>query len=214
MMNSKRVFFLMIGVCVLLSAAVLGVVVAGNNILKQQAEKLVDLKLEDRLLDEQQAALTKANQDILEYEELENIAKTVVPQDKDQARAVREIVALARESGISIATISFPSSNLGAKVAPAKPAAEGEAPAKAAAVPTITQAKPVEGVPGVYALEMTITPNAERQVSYYQLLDFLEKLENNRRTAQVTSVKITPITDDGDNPYVSFSLTLNIFVKP
>ncbi len=215
-MNSKRVFFLMLGVCALLAIGVVGVLFAGDKMLKQQASKLVELKLEDKLLDEQQAALTQANQDIQQYEELEQVTKTVVPQDKDQARAVREIVNLAKEAGISISTISFPSSSLGTKPAQAKPAEEGGGEAKATTpvISTVTQAKPVDGVPGVYGLEMTITPDAEKKVTYYQLLRFLEKLENNRRTAQVTSVKITPVTANASSPYITFTLTINIFVKP
>lgn len=183
--------------------------------LKKQADKLVELKLEDRLLDEQQAALTQANQDIKEYEELEQAAKSVVPQDKDQARAVREIIAIAKEVGVPISTISFSSSNLGVQpVQPKTNEGDGGSTTTTPAAPAITQAKPVEGVTGVYALEMIITPDSEANISYYQLLDFLEKLESNRRTAQVTSVKVTPVTSDANNPYITFTLNINIFVKP
>lgn len=214
-MNSKRVFFAMIGVCVLLSLLAVGVLFVGDSMLKKQADKLTQLKLEDRLLDEQQAALSRANQDIEEYEELEQVAKSVVPQDKDQARAVREIIGIAREVGVPISTISFPSSSLGTKPVQTKPSGEGgEAKPAAPAASPITQAKPVEGVSGVYALEMIITPDAQADISYYQLLEFLERLENNRRTAQVTSVKVTPVTPDAENPFITFTLTINIFVKP
>lgn len=213
MMNSKRVFYIMIGVCILCALAVAGVVVMGNSLLKEQAQKLVELKLEDKLLDEQQAALSQANKDIQEYEELEQIAKTVVPQDKDQAKAVREIVSLAKESGISISTVSFPSSNLGTSPVQVK-ASDENAQKATPVISPVTQAKPVEGVPGVYSLEMIITPNAEDNTTYYQLLRFLDKLESNRRTAQVTSVKVTPVTSDAVSPYITFTLTLNIFLKP
>lgn len=203
----------MIGLCGLLCLAVIGILVVGDSMLKKQATKLTELKLEDHLLDEQQAALSQATKDIAEYEELEQVAKTVVPQDKDQARAVREIIALARESGIPISTISFPASSLGSK--PTQPkTTEGEAKPSTSAPSPITQAKPVEGVSGVYALEMIITPNAEARISYYQLLEFLKRLENNRRTAQVTSVKVTPVTAEAANPFITFTLTINIFVKP
>lgn len=217
-MNSKRVFFAMIGVCCLLGLSVLGVLFMGDKILRKQSVKLVELKLEDKLLDEQQTSLAQANKDIKQYEDLEQIAKAVVPQDKDQARAVREIVGLAKKSDISISNISFPSSSLGAQPTQTKSSddsAESSKTSSASATSTlITQAKPVEGVSGVYSLEMTITPDSEKKVTYYQLLDFLGRLENNRRTAQVTSVKILPITSDAKNPYISFTLTINIFLKP
>jgi len=214
-MNSKRMFFVMIGLCALLGLASVGVVVTGNKLLQKEAGRLRDLKLEDRLLDGKQAALTQAKNDLERYEQLEHVSKTVVPQDKDQARAVREIVALAREAGISLNSISFPSSTLCSRPAPAKPSGEGDSGASSAPkTAPISQAKPVEGISGVFALEMVITPEDEQNITYYQLLEFLKKLENNRRTAQVTSVRITPRSENASNPYVNFTLTINIFVKP
>ena len=47
------------------------------------------------------------------YSPLEKIAKIVVPQDKDQAKAVLEIVKIAGESGIKPTAINFPVSTLG-----------------------------------------------------------------------------------------------------
>lgn len=209
-------FFVMIGVIVILAVGIVGVLFYGNSMLKKQSEKLVELKLEEQLLEEQQASILKASQDIEQYADLEEIAETVVPQDKDQARAVREIIRIAGEVGIPISSISFPSSNLGTKQAPVKqPSEDSESSAPSTPPPApLSQATPAEGISGVYALEMNIVPDPTTQVTYYQFLDFLERLENNRRTAQVTSVRITPSTADSENPIIDFSLTINIFVKP
>lgn len=215
-MNSKRMYFVMIAFVGLLSLTIVGSVVVGDGYLKKQAAKLNELKVEERLLEEQQVALTQANKDIAKYTELEKIAATVVPQDKDQAKAVLEIIEIAKASNIKIQGITFPSSNLGTK-APAAPKTEsGEPQAAKPSAPVISQAKPVDGIPGVYSLEMNITPESSEAnpVSYYQFLDFLGRLENNRRTAQVTQVKISPLTTSKQSPFISFSLTINIFVKP
>ncbi len=226
MMGSKKVFWGMIVVLVLLSCLAVFVLIYGDIFVGKQAKKLVELRLENRLLDEQQAALIQANKDIVKYKDLEDTAKAVVPQDKDQARAVREIIRLAADSGIKISSVSFPTSSLGAKPSAASntsssstsSAVTGEttSPSSSSAQTSspVSQAKPVEGVPGVYSLEMTIVPDSDTPISYYDFLSFLTKLENNRRTAQVTSVTISPIDDDSSTSYISFSLTLNIFVKP
>ena len=217
-MNSKRMYFVMLGLVVLLSAGIIATVVMGDAYLKKQASKLNELKVQDKILEEQQTALTQANKDIAKYTELEKISKSVVPQDKDQAKAVLEIIEIARQSGISIQSISFPSSNLGTKAAPAPKAegSEGGSAPTTPAAPPISQAKPVDGIPGVYSLEMNITPSSSNQnpISYYQFLDFLGRLENNRRTAQVTQVRITPLTNARQSPFIGFTLTINIFVKP
>lgn len=199
----------MLAICVLLFLSAIGILLMGDNILKGQSKKLLELKLENKLLEEQQASLTQADKDIQKYEDLEQIAKAVVPQDKDQARAIREIVRIASETGISINSISFPASNLGGAGS-----TNGSSATAAASQAVVSQAIPVQGVTGVYSLEMVITPDSEQDITYYQLLEFLERLENNRRTAQVTSVKVTPITFNVNNPIINFVLTINIFIKP
>lgn len=224
-MSSKKVFFIMIGCLVILGLGTVGLLVLGDITLSKQAKKLVDLRLENHLLDEQQTALVQANKDINQYEELEKTVQAVVPQDKDQARVVREIIRIAGQSGIVISSIDFPTSNLGDKQT-AKPSGQssdggsggntgdtgGEAAKPKAKEPAVSQAEPVEGISGVYSLEIVITPDSETPVNYYKFLEFLSRLENNRRTAQVTSVNITPDPEDPAN--VTFALTINIFIKP
>ena len=170
------------------------------------------------MLDQKEASLAKATQEIEQYEDLEEIADSVVPQDKDQAKAVREIVKIANTSGISISSISFPASNLGSSTPQPSQSQGTESESSGTPAtpppPSISQAEPVPGIAGVYSLEMTITPDTTVPVTYYQFLDFLERLENNRRTAQVTKVQITPLTFDQNNPLINFNLSLNVFVKP
>ena len=215
-MSPKRAYYMMIGLVVLLSTAVIGSLIGGNIFLENQAKKLNSLKVEDKVLEEQQNAL---NKDIVKYAELEKDAKSVVPQDKDQAKAVLEIIQIAKASNISIKSITFPSSNLGAKAAPttnSSDSSEKSGSSSTPVTPPISQAKPVDGIKGVYSLEMNIVPESDNGnvISYYQFLDFLQRLENNRRTAQVTQIRISPKTSDKQSPIITFTLTLNIFVKP
>lgn len=212
----------MIGVLIVLSGVLFGTIIIGNSLLKKQSQKLLAAKLESESLEEQQSSLIKAKRDIENYTELEQIAKSVVPQDKEQAKVLREIKQIADRSGIKIRSISFPASSLGTKAAPVpksddskKQSSEKTTPTKSN-TPLITQAKPVEGLSGVYSLEMNIIPETseDKAINYYQFLDFLSRLENNRRTAQVTRIKISPVSTKQNIPYIDFSLTINIFLKP
>jgi hypothetical protein len=132
------------------------------------------------------------------------VATSVIPNDKDQAEAVLEINQLAQAAGISISSITFPSSTLGSKTS-----------AAASASKAISQAVPVPGIPGLYSLELTITPQVgastptDKQVTYAKMLDFLNRIENNRRTAQISQVNIEP-----NGGQINFTLVLNIFIKP
>ncbi len=219
-MNSRKVFFAMIGLVGVLTIGAFAVIIIGNSALKKQSVKLMDAKLKQKTLVAQQTLLIKAKKDLEQYKDLEKLSKTVVPQDKDQARAVREMVKIARQSGISIQGIGFPASTLGSKAPAAGPQSGSstgqgsEAPAASAPKKSpVTQAVPVVGIDGVYSLEMIITPEA-KGVNYYTFLNFLNRLENNRRTAHVKKITISPESTDKTSPNIEFGLTLNVFVKP
>lgn len=208
-MTSKHAYFLMLATIGLSALGIIGALYIGNKMLVARSSELTELKAVNEILDDQEVSLVKAKQDIKKYKNLEELTQTIVPRDKDQARAVREIVALAQESGVPIKSIVFPSSNLGSK---AKETAKAPDSTEEKKPDPISQAKPLKDIKGVYSLEATITPSSE--VNYYQFIDFLSKLEKNRRTAQVTSIKIDPKSSSRNNPQITFSLTINIFLKP
>ncbi len=209
-MNSKRAFYLMIGIVALLGCLMIGSVVIGNSILQKQAAKLDDLKLQNRVLDEEQTSLGQANKDIQKYADLEKIAKTIVPQDKDQAEAVRQIVSLANTNNITLKAISFPTSTLGQSTVIPK-TATGSTP-QITKTPSLTQVKPVEGIPGVYSMDIIVQSDDTTPAPYRNFLNFLQGLENNRRTAQVTNITIQPSNTKPDA--LSFTVTLSLYIKP
>jgi len=212
-MNSKRAFFIMLAVVILLGIGIIGATVLGDQLLQKESGKLVGLKLDSKLLDDQQTSLIQANKDIAKYSDLENIAKSVVPQEKDQAQTVREIVNIASQSGIKLSAISFPASTLGQPVAPATPGnttSGSSTPAPAA--PSITQVTPVKSISGVYVMEINIQQDNTSPISYDSFINFLDKLEHNRRTAQVTSVSVTPNPQDSSK--LSFNIVVDVYIKP
>jgi hypothetical protein len=148
-MTAKRLFYGLLGGVALIIIAVALTVFYGNQMLVKQNKRLAETKLQLANLDSVQSSLVTAKRDIEQYSVIEQIAKTVVPQEKDQARTVREIVKIADESGISISGISFASSSLGTV---------GKAKTPAAATgTTTTQTEKVEGLTGVEKLPITIT---------------------------------------------------------
>ncbi len=211
-MNSKKMFFVIMGILVILGGLLIASVVVGNQMLQKKSKQLVDLKVENRTLEEQQLSLIRAKKDINEYSDLERTAKVIVPQEKDQARTVREIINIANSAGVNVASVSFPTSTLGQPQAKPPTSGEGGTPAPAPTVPPITQVKPVENIKGVYKLEMVIQSDTSNPVPYTKLIDFLTRLEQNRRTAQVTSINVQP-SAKGRN-LVTFSVTINVYIKP
>ncbi len=218
-MNSKRFFFVMSGIVIILSLGLIGSTLLASSVLKNKATHLTDLKLENKVIENQQASIGQAKKDIDRYEELVKIAKSVVPQDKDQAKTVRELIKIASASGVTISSISFPSSNLGTKpTAPSTaPTTNGDnsTPAPAApAVPPLSQVKPVTGINGVYQLDIAIQTGATSAISYSQLIKFLDRLEQNRRTSQVSDIAIKPLQTTRSGSRLTFNLGITVYIKP
>lgn len=222
--NSQKAYYGMIAGTVLAFSLLTATVVLGDMWLHKRSDQLRSVKLDTRLLDEQQVSLAQANKDIAKYADLESIANAIVPQDKDQAKTVREIIKLAEESNIPITSISFPTSNLGAAAQPTTTTStdtssnnktstsDSSASTSAAKVPPVTQVKAADGISGVYQMEINVQSDSSVAVPYADLLKFLEQLEQNRRTAQVSNITVTPSTKDPG--LVTFTLIVNVYIKP
>lgn len=213
-MNTKRFNYLMIAVTSLTSIAIFGSVVVANSLLKQQSKKLYDLKLQSQVLGQQQINLAKAKKDIAKYSELNREAKIIVPQDKDQAAAVREITNIAKSTGVAISGIQFPASTLGSSSQSSNTSTGSVGSSTTTSIKSktpVTQVQPVPGLKGVYVMPITIQVS-NAPVSYSGFVKFLSKLEQNRRTAQVSSVSIQPLATSPNK--LNFTLIVNVYIKP
>jgi type II secretory pathway component PulM len=212
-MNSKRVFYIMLGGIVIL----IGLCVAGtyfaNKMILDEGNALKEFKLQDSVTKNQTTILQQAIKDIEEYEELEKIAKAVVPQEKDQARTVLELVNLAKESDINIMSVTFPESELGIVKKNTKSTdTKDKSATKNTPTADTSQLTVLPNLKGVYSMEITVTSDTKQPVSFDKLISYLQKLEKNRRTAQVSSIDIAP--EDNNRSLITFTITLNSFVKP
>jgi len=211
-MNAKRLFFVLVAS---LTIIVIGIG-AGSYIMagmfKTKSAELASTKGRVEQLNTQQNSIAKSKQDITTYAELEGITKKIVPQDKDQAEAVRQLTKIANASNVPLTTITFPSSSLGTKVPGKATTPSAASSAAVAATPNLSQLTPVPNIPGVYNLQITLGNNSNNTVTFNQLNSFLQALENNRRTAAVASINIQP-QQDNPNKLV-FTLIINIYIKP
>ena len=207
-MSSRKFFLIMCALFGLTVFSGIGILYQSNKILANRSKSVVNLKLESKKLEAQQSAFREAKTDVEKYSYLKDMISSALPQDKDQARTVREIFALAEQVGIRVKSVQFPTSTLGGS------ATATTTPSAAASA--ITQAKPVEGLKGVYSIETIVTPYADDKsykVSYNQLIAFLQKIESNRRAMQVSNIQLTPLGQNSTDS-ISFTLTLNIYIKP
>jgi hypothetical protein len=193
-MSAKRIYFLLLGTIGLSLIVLFACMFGASNLLAGQSKRLVEARTKSLVLEGEQAQLAKAKADIDKYESLAEIAKSIVPQDKDQAQAVREIVNLAAANGVKLGSITFPSSSLGDNKTP------------------LSQLKPVENIPGVYNLEIIVSSDSSSPAPYDNFIKFLDALEHNRRTALVSGITLQPETSDPNK--LSFTLNINEYIKP
>jgi len=208
-LDAKKFYYIMLGIFCLSIVGGGGMLVLANSMLTKRSQNVVNLKLQSTEVEAQLTAYQAAKRDVDTYSYLNDIINSALPQDKDQARTVREIFLLAQQSGITIKSIQFPSSTLGGKTG-------ATVTTPGAAAGAVTQAKPVAGLTGVYSLEAIVTPAADGKdniVTYAELISFLQKIESNRRAMQVANVQLNPLGQNATDS-ISFILTLNIFIKP
>lgn len=194
-MNAKRLNAVLMVVVGLAILALIGCAYGADVVLSNQSKRLADAKLQSLVLGEKQQQLSKARADIAKYQSLADIAKTIVPQDKDQAQTVREIVRIAETNGIKLGAITFPTSTLGGKTSASQ-----------------SQLKAVKNIPGVYSLDIAIQSDASSPASYSSFLSFLDALEHNRRTALVNGITLQPLVSDPGR--LTFTLNVSEYVKP
>ncbi len=214
-MSSKRLHLILIGTLVVLFAALIGGTYGVNKLLTTEAGTLTAAKAKSQALDQEQVTLEQAKKDVKRYASLNQIAQSVVPQDKSQAEAVRQIVNLAAANGVTLTAINFPASTLGTlpNGSPATGSSPtGSAPSGSSNSGRLSQLTPVKNIPGVYQLPITISNDASHPVAYNRFISFLGDLEHNRRTAQVQTISIEPAPQN--NSLVIFSLTVNEYIKP
>lgn len=215
-MSSRRVYWILCGLVGLLLIGLAAGTYGASQLFAQQASKLVSVKAKSQALAQEELSLAKAKKEVQTYAGLNQIAHSVVPQDKNQAEAVRELVNIAAANGVNLSSISFPASTLGNGVTSLS-AGPSTAPSSSAG-PTnskagsLSQLTPVKNIPGVYLLQIVVTGDQNHPVQYNQFISFLSDLEHNRRTAQVSSITLQPTTTNRN--LLSFGLTLNEYIKP
>jgi|ERR1017187_1407809 hypothetical protein len=201
-MTSKHLYFGMIGIIVLLIAGLIFGAYGADQLLQSQSKQLVNNRLQTSVLAQEQMELIQAKQDVKKYQNLATITQNIVPQDKDQAETVLQIVNLANKNGVALASITFPSSSLGLQT--------GQSASNSTI--NLSQLTPVQGIPGVYDLQLVVQSDTTNPVPYSNFISFLSALENNRRTALISAVSIQPNAQDRNT--LTFSLTLDEYVKP
>jgi hypothetical protein len=197
-LTSFRLFVLLSIACGLLVAAAFGLTYGANKLFARQGQTLEDAKINYDIAQNREQALQSAEANIKKYEQLNIIAQGILPQEKDQALTVREIVAIAAQHNVPLSSVTFPDSKLGVSTKSKTNAA------------TESQLTAVKGISGLYVMEIKVASSGVTR--YDNFLRFISALQSNRRTANITSVNATP--SEANRNFVSFNLNINAYIRP
>jgi len=203
--RAKRFFYLLLGCLVIIILLIIGGVYMGTVLMKRSSVKLIQIKLNNIGHDITEQNFLQARKQLDKYRPVGEILQKILPKQKDQALAVKELYKISDETGVQIHSIQFPNSTLGQKAGSTGQSGTGGATANS----TLTQAKAVEGMPGVMGIDINLS--IKNSVSYDNLINFLQKIELNRRSMQVKSITIGR---DSKNEGITANLIITIFVKP
>jgi Tfp pilus assembly protein PilO len=216
-LNSKNLRLILLGSLVLSVILFVAVAVLGTSILSSESKKMVDLKVKNQTAQAQLDNLEQAKKQVEKYSFFKQVAATVIPNDKNQAEDIVEINKMANQAGLNISSINFPPSTLGGGVS----VAPQDATSTSSTTKAISQAKTVAGIPGLYSLQLDLQPESDvntppsKQITYAKMIDFLDRIENNRHTAQISKIEIQPSgAAASSNKGFSFTLSINVFIKP
>lgn len=213
-MTAKKLWFILVaGIC-LLTIGAGAMIYFGYSFMSKSSDSLVNAKLDNIAVEEQEISYMQARKDLDKYKTLGDLLSNILPKEKDQALAVRELYKIGDETNISVESIQFPASNLGQKAVATTTTPSTATPTTPVAVaPSVTQAKAVEGLSGVLGIDVDIVlkPKSGNSISYDNMIKFLQKIEVNRRSMQIKKITVKP---DAKNGGVSLNMTITIFVKP
>ena len=190
MSKSKKMFFILIALNIVLIGGIIGVYLFATKFVKQKSSEVAVVKAD---IESNELAINSykdLEKSLGKSAELEAIAKEVLPQDKNQSVALNELEEFAKNAGISIKQVTF--------LTPTGKKTTG---------PTLTSPSSLKGV-----AVLSVSVKGDK-MQYSQLLEFLRQIESNRRRMQVTSISLGPSsTQLGQLERADF--TIDLYLKP
>jgi Tfp pilus assembly protein PilO len=190
-MTAKKFYIALIGLIALSFIAVAGSYSWGSGQLESEALAVSDLKADYDVTQEAILKLQKAQTDTEEVDSVVEILDRLLPEQKEQDKLIADIIYTATaEAGIpfsKVDTFSFQGGTEPNSLSGTTPSKEGA---------------------GVYEYPFSISISS---ISYDTLLKLLQEIETNGRIIQVSTVSISPETENSD---VSVNLTMKAYLKP
>lgn len=194
MSPSKKAFFSILGVLLFVLGSGAGVFYLLDGQLVELNATIGRLKAEQKAAKSQIGIYESTRTKVSELAFVEDLANSVLPNEKEQANTIAELRKFVIDSGMQFESISF---------------AGSDQKAIAAGRIATTQTEKNDDLPGVLLLpaNVVIGPGA----SYDQVLSLLRTIETNQRKMQVTNLTLLP--DETGERFSSITLDVDIYLS-
>lgn len=193
-MKNKRITILLSLILVISIAGSVGVLYVMHKYITKIDKSISELKSQDEAGAKQLADLNIAELQVKKYQDFSSIASQVLPKVYNQSE-INMIVNLAKQSGIGLTSI-------------------GVSNGLASSLPGSCRSPLLayNEVKGVCTVTFHIQPS--ESISFDQFMNFMNRIEQNRRKILVTNLSLSP-TNDKDKPnQLTVSADLNLFTRP
>jgi hypothetical protein len=175
-MTAKKLFFVLLALTVLSIAGSGGIIVLGQGKLKEANARASIAASDADLADQQKSIRQELLEKVSDLQNIKGLAASFLPDTKNQDVLLAELYTIAKQNNIKISAITF----------------DGATVAVGTNNPTQTQT--LKEIKGVLVLPFSV--RVTQEMSYKQLLGFLESFEKNRRKMQITSIGINSKPND------------------
>ena len=194
MRGPRLAFFVMLGVFATTIAGGVGIFYIFDKQLVDLNQSIADLKAEQESVKAQITIYEQTRTKVEELSFVKELSSSVLPIEKEQANTVAELRAFITEVGLTFDSLTF----TGPEVNVVTLSNAGT-----------SQTELAEGVAGVRQLPASVVIGAG--ATYTQLLELLEKIENNQRKMQVINLNLVP--DETGERFSTISIGLNIYLS-
>ena len=192
MNRSKRFFYIITAIFILLTICTLGLEVWSYLKISDNQSNLAEQTYRSTKISEKESILSTLSSNYSKFEKDSAIVTTALPDQKDASKLISDLDALAKESGLKLTGIQ--SSNFNKKVG------------------TTSDKSLLQTIKGKNGYELPLELKVSG--SYENFVTFVKRLENYQRLVNISSIEIAKSTEVGAAPdAINVKLTLTAYLK-
>lgn len=188
-MTPRKLFYIMIGALLFTGLLTLGGIYLADQYLSSESKAISVMKAEDELIGTELISAQRTRDNLEDYSYLDQVTEEILPDSKNQSEVILLINTIGAETGIKTESFTF----LGTDGQPSEK----------------SQTEPLEGTSSILVFPV----NIKFKTTYGQLINWLDKAEENQRKMQVSQISITKSSEEGEENLLDVTMLINAYLE-